>query len=387
MGRKSLIIFIAILILILSCQATTQSTNKIETTTENVSEAIKYFDFGKEYLKNKIYDSAIRNFQKSIEESLDFIEAYNGLGLSFEGKMDYTRAESLYNFMITNFPKNAEGYVNMGNLYSKMKKYNDAEKFYFNALSVDSMNSKAYFGLAQIYENISPSKKELSKLKCYEKACTFDPENLKAAYAYAKALIKIEEYQKAVDLLKKISEAHPTFVEPLANLAEAYLETKQYQRAIETFNKVNQLDSTIVNTYLGLARAYQGLKDYDLAEKNYAKMISLMPYSTVPYLYLGQMYIETKNYDKAISYLEKALAKNPNDVNALLLIAQSYFLKVDPVNAKKSDENYQQALGLLEKSGEYFKKIIELKGKYVKEAQTGLENIEKRKKDIDPTRW
>ncbi|MEJ5306944.1 MAG: tetratricopeptide repeat protein [candidate division WOR-3 bacterium] len=385
--KKVLFIFLAIFILIFGCQATTQTSNKTTQPNQQVSDAIKYFDFGKEYLKNKIYDSAIKNFQKSIEESLDFIEAYNGLGKSFEGKMDYTRAESLYNFMMTKFPSNPEGFVNMGNLYIKLKKYNDAEKFFFDALKIDSTSSKAYYGLAQLYENISPSRKEFNKLSCYEKACNFDPENLVAAYAYAKALIKVEQYQKAVDLLKKISDNHPTFVEPLSNLAEAYLETKQYQKAIETYNRVNQLDSTIVNTYLGLARAYQGLKDYSSAEKNYNKMITLMPYSTVPYLYLGQMYMEIKDYDRAINYLDKALAKSPNDVNALLLIAQAYFLKVDPVKAKKSDENYQEALKILDKSASYFNKIIEMKGKYVKEAQTGLENIEKRKKEIDPTRW
>lgn len=385
--KKVLFIFLAIFILIFGCQATTQTANKTVQPNQQVSDAIKYFDFGKEYLKNKMYDSAIKNFQKSIEESLDFIEAYNGLGKSFEGKMDYTRAESLYTYMVTKFPSNPEGFVNMANLYSKLKKYTEAEKYYFDALKVDSTSSKAYYGLAQLYETLPPSKKEFNKFSCYEKACKFDPENLAAAYSYAKALIKVEQYQKAVDLLKKISDNHPTYVEPLSNLAEAYLETKQYQKAIETYNKVNELDSTIINTYLGLARSYQGLKDYSSAEKYYNKMIKLMPYSTVPYLYLGQMCLEIKEYDKAINYLDKALAKNPNDPNALLLMAQAYFLKVDPVNAKKSDENYQEALKLLDKSASYFNKIIELKGKYLKEAQTGLENIKKRKKEIDPTRW
>ncbi|MDD3803162.1 MAG: tetratricopeptide repeat protein [bacterium] len=383
--KKILIISLALIILLAACETTQTQTkaNDIDKKDE-VSDAIKYYDFGKEYLKNKQYDSAIKNFTNSINDSAGFIDAYTGLGRSYEGKFDYTRAESVYTSAKDKFPKSTAGYNGLGGMYLKMKQYEDAEKAFLSALAIDSMDSKSYYGLGQVYDKKKPTNKELSAIKCYEKSCRFDPEDLAAAYAYSKALMKAERYKEALDLLKKVSDDHPTFVEPLANLAEAYLETKQYQEAINTYNKVNALDSTITNTYLGIARAYQGMKKYDMAEQNFKKLISLMPSSTIPYLYMGQMYLDINNYTKAIDNLNLALAKNPNDENALLLIAQSYFLKVDP--NKVNDDNYDAALKTLETSESYFSKLITL-NKYVKEANTGLDNIKKRKKEIDPTRW
>jgi len=383
--KRLFLIFIALIAVISGCE-TTQTDAKVNDVNkkDEVSDAVKYYDFGKEYLKNKQYDSAIKNFTNSINDSAGFIDAYVGLGRSYEGKFDYTRAESVYTVARDKFPKSTAGYNGLGNMYLKMKQYDDAEKSFMKALDIDSMDAKSYYGLGQVYDKKKPTNASLSSLKCYEKACKIDPEDLAAAYAFSKSLMKAERYKEALDLLKKVSEDHPTFVEPLANLAEAYLETKQYQDAINTFNKVNQLDSTITNTYLGIARAYQGLKKYDMAEQNFKKLISLMPSSTIPYLYMGQMYLDIDNYGKAIDNLNLALAKNPNDENALLLIAQSYFLKVDPT--KVNDENYDSALKTLETSEGYFNKLISL-NKYVKEANTGLDNIKKRKKEIDPTRW
>ncbi|HAV92603.1 TPA: hypothetical protein DCW38_05420 [candidate division WOR-3 bacterium] len=384
--KKFLFIALVIIITMAGCE-TTQTEAKVNDVDkkDNISDALKYYDFGKEYLKNKQYDSAIKNYANAINDSVDFIDAYVGLGRSYEGKLDYTRAESVYIFTKEKFTKSTAGNNGLGFLYLKLKQYDNSEKAFLNALAIDSADAKSYYGLGQVYDKKKPTAKELSSLKCYEKSCEFDPEDLAAAYAYSKALMKAEKYKEAIDFLKKVSEDHPTFVEPLSNLAEAYLETKQYQEAINTYNKVNQLDSTIVNTYLGIARAYQGLKKYDTAEQYFKRMVVLMPSSTIPYLYLSQMYLDLNNYSKAIDNLNLALAKNPNDENALLLIAQCYFLKVDP--NKVNDANYDEAMKILDTSETYFNKLIALNGKFVKESNTGLENIKKRRREIDPTRW
>ena len=384
--KKILFLTLILIIVIIGCETTQRETkvNNVDKK-DDVSNAIKYYDFAKEYLKNKQYDSAIKNYTIAINDSADFIDAYVGLGKSYEGKFDLTRAESVFIVIKDKFPKSTSGENGLGFMYLKLKQYDNAEISFLNALTIDSADAKSYYGLGQVYDKKKPTIKDLTSLKCFEKSCKFDSEDLAAAYAYSKALMKAERYKEALEFLKKVHEDHPTFVEPLSNLAEAYLETKQYSEAINTYNKVNQLDSTIINTYLGLARAYKELKKYDMAEKNFKKMITLMPSSTIPYLYMGQMYLDINNYSKAIDNLNLALAKNPNDENALLLIAQCWFLKVNP--DKVNDENYDEAMKILETSETYFNKLLSLNGKYVKEANTGLNNIKKRRKEIDPTRW
>lgn len=386
----NIIIPVFILLIILASCETTQTDNTADTgevTDQKVSEAVKRYDFGKEYLKNKSWEAAIKNFEMAIKDSSGFMDAYIGLGKAYEGKMYYQQAESVYVLTVSKF-KNPSGHVALGYMYTKLKEYNKAMTSFRNALNLDDENAAAYFGLGKVYKAQKEGKEGILKaLPCFEKACQFNPDDLAAAYEYGKLLLDLEEYKKAQEFLSKVVDDHPNFVEPVTKLAEAYLESKEYKKAIEAYNKSLLLDSTQINTYLGIARSYQGLKDYTAAEKQYLKVAQINPSLTLPYLYIAQMYAGTKNYDKAISSLNTAVSKNPRDADAYYLMAQCYFLKVNAEKAKKDDAERQKAYDWLDKSEQYFNKAVEISPSLKTSASKWFENIKKRRNEIDPDRW
>lgn len=390
--KRFLNIMIPVLIIIAvlaSCETTqtNNASNTGEVTTEKVSEAQKRYDFGKEYLKNKTWDSAISNFQLAIKDSADFLDAYIGLGKAYEGKMYYQQAESVYTMTVKKF-NDASGHVALGYMYLKLKEYTKSVNAFENAVKLDDENSAAYFGLGKVYKAQKEGKEGILKaLPCFEKACEFNPDDLAAAYEYGKLLLELEEYKKAQEFLEKVVDDHPNLVEPVTKLAEAYLESKEYKKAIDAYTKSLALDSTQINTYLGMARSYQGLNDYASAEKEYLKVAALNPQLTLPYLYIGQMYAGIKKYDTAINFLSKAIAKNPRDADAHYLMAQCYFLKVDPAKAKASDAEREKAYEWLDKSESNFKKAVELAPSLQSSATKWYDNIKKRRNEIDPDRW
>lgn len=386
--KRFIFIFIAVIILITACETTgTNDGNAGEVTNGNISSAVKYYDFGKEYLKNKQYDSAIKNFIKAIEDSSAYRDAYLGLGNAYENKMYYDKAESVYNVLSEKFPQDPAGIIAKGNLNVTLRDYSTAEQLFNEALELDSKNANAYFGLGKVYEKKYGGEEGILKaISCYEKACQYNPDDLTIAYKYGKALLEMEHYKDAVKFLEQVVADHPNIVGPISNLAEAYLESGEYRKAIDAFNRTLELDETIVNAYLGLARSYNGLNDYKNAEKAYLQLAEVKTNSTVPYLYLGQMYLNIKYYDSAIKYLDKALTVNPNDTRALLLLGQAYFFKGDPKNVStEADREY--AYSMLEKSESYFQKIINIGGSYKSDAEKGLNNIKQWRKELDPTRW
>ncbi|MDY6787197.1 MAG: tetratricopeptide repeat protein [candidate division WOR-3 bacterium] len=380
------LIFILILG-VMGCETPQTETGMNDVTKENVSDAVKYYDFAKEYLKNKQYDSAIKNFEKAIADSSKFKDAYIGLGEAYESKMYYTKAEETYEKLMEEMPSHPAAYTALGSLYTKLREYDKAEQYFDAALDKDPGFANAWYGKGKLLEaKYSGSEGILKALSCYEKACAIDSENLSLAYKYGKALIESGRYKEAQAFLKKVVESHPKIVGPLTNLAEAYLESGDYEEAAAAFRKTIQLDPTIVNSYLGLARSYQGMGEWTKAKNAYLRLAEENPNSVIPYLYLGQMYLNLKNYDQAIFYLKKGHDVSPSDTRTLLLLGQAYFFKGNPKDVKTEDDR-ENAYKNLEISEGYFKQIIELGRNYVGEAEKGLKNISNWRKELDPTRW
>ncbi|MCK4524272.1 tetratricopeptide repeat protein [candidate division WOR-3 bacterium] len=386
--KKLLVLIIIGMLLLIGCETTSSNEKQVnnDITKETISDAVKYYDFGKEYLKNKQYDSAIKNFVKAIEDSAMYRDAFIGLGNAYENKFYFDKAESLYNVLSDRIPSDPAGKIALGYLFIKLKEYDKAENYFNVALEIDSKNANAYFGLGKVYEKKFGKDGITKAIVCYEHACTYNPEDLTIAYKYGKALLDLEKFKKAQVFLEQVVADHPNIVGPISNLAEAYLEAGDYKHAITAFNRTIELDPTIVNAYLGLARSYQGLKDYESAKKSYLELAKFKEGSVIPYLYLGQMYMNIKYYDSAIKYLKTAICIDKNEKRALLLLGQAYFYKGDPKKAT-TDEKIEYALEMLNVSEAYFKKIIALGGKYVSDAEKGMKNVKQWRKDLDQTRW
>jgi tetratricopeptide (TPR) repeat protein len=175
--------------------------------------------------------------------------------------------------------KSAALYRNLGLLYSKVQKYNEARDAYLKAVEIDS--------------TYTPVLKDLAAL------LHLADQNDKAAAVYIRYL-----------------QSQPDDVDALVGLAESCLEINQIAKAQEAAQGAFSRDSTNVHARLALARV--GLETRDTA----LRQQSLYLYATLPdsirltardYARIGAIHADNKNYPKAQEYLDKAMALDPQE--------------------------------------------------------------------------
>ena len=308
-GTSFFLLPIIYCLLVLSCVSSqVEVEEEIETEKPQVSDAKKYYSFGREYLKNEMYDEAIKNFEHAIEESVSCVDAYVNLGLAYRAKRDYVEMERVYKELIEVAP--AKGHYALGGVYTNEKKYEKALSEYKEALKTDSSYVDALYGLGYVYEKIGDSQSAINE---YLHALTLDPKNEGIRYSLGKAYISNEQYEKGIKELKILKESHPEDLDVRRALGSALNSIEDYKFAKEEFEYITTYAPSDIISRVNLGKAFQGLKEYDNAVQSYKEAISIDTTNISLYCHLIGLHIELKNLNKADQLLKTALQINPDD--------------------------------------------------------------------------
>ena len=93
-------------------------------------------------------------------------------------------------------------------------------------------------------------------------------------------------------------------------------------------------------SYLNLGDKYLKDENYSQALIAYKKAAILTPRSYAPYLKQGILAQETKHYQEAIDFINRSITWGPQELEAYLVLGETYLLNNDLANAKAS---FQQA--------------------------------------------
>ncbi len=100
---------------------------------------IAYFELGKLYRDMGEYETAIDNFNKSLDINKN-IEAYFQLALTYERMNKLDKSEKIYKEIIILDPKHAEANFSLGLLYLRKKDYKNAENKISRAIEINPNN-------------------------------------------------------------------------------------------------------------------------------------------------------------------------------------------------------------------------------------------------------
>jgi tetratricopeptide (TPR) repeat protein len=168
-----------------------------------------------------------------------------------------------------------------------------------------------------------------------------DP-NLNYYSAIGECWSEIKSWEKAVTAYEKAISinANP---KDYYMLARAYQNLQNYDKAEEYYKKVTELKADFLPAYLQLAYI-AGKKDPEtklyLAKPYYEKIIELTENEQEKYkkerargfAYLAFYYYDTKDNPKAYKYAEKALQLDPNDKNSAQILDYLKKIGVKPEN-------------------------------------------------------
>jgi tetratricopeptide (TPR) repeat protein len=160
------------------------------------------------------YRKAITEYELTLKNNPRMIEAYRFLGESYkqlykpgvnnpENNDKKTRALDALNKALAIEPNNKDIIYSLGDMYDKLRSFDQAEKLYLRIIELDPTNMSNYYVVAEFYKRYAGEKKEIARKAeaMYLRRIETDPENPQG-YAYMASYL---ESLQASDPVKQLS--------------------------------------------------------------------------------------------------------------------------------------------------------------------------------------
>ncbi len=287
---------------------------------------------------------ALEQYKKYLTTTNDLLQLYN-YGKLLIKTSRFTKADSVFKTLVKNHPNNANYRYYLG-LIKENKKDSTALDSYRKALNLDGNYVNAAYKVAKL----------LLQKKSYNQAEKYINIGLKSdslSIRFLKykglQLFKLKEYNKAINIFKKLIELKSSDQSLYFRLARSYFAVFDFENAIVEFKHlIARFDDKNPTYYLYLGKSYQALHYYEQAEQAIKqailikKNISLEP----ELLVLATLYEKQKQYKKQIEACKNVLAENPNNALAYYLLAKASDNYYEDKNiALTHYENYLKKFG------------------------------------------
>ena len=348
---------------------------------EKKSIDILYYSLGSIYLEKKAYKLSRKKFSKSLEINNENYSNILGIAISYFNEGNYSEANENFNKFIKFQPKNIMALNMLGNSLFLLKKYDFAINSYKKSLKLKKNQPFVYFSIASIftlisnyknavgiYEEIYESKsflkfnenniiqfymdygKSLEKLNkiylssnLYEESIKKYNQNTDLYNSYISLLLKIENYELALSLLKRCENIDPDKYQTIANFGVYHYQTQNYKRAQEYFLRAVKIEPENYILLNNLSSAQIELELYDEAYDNAKKSLIYNSSYSMAYNNISRVFYQNDKIKESLDYAKKSYKINPSDGIYCNNIA-----------------NCELALGNKKEAQKYYKKALEL---------------------------
>jgi cytochrome c-type biogenesis protein CcmH/NrfG len=168
-----------------------------------------------------------------------------------------------------------------------------------------------------------------------------DKAEIERLYKRSVALIKRKEPKDAVKTLVQALAINPGYKEALKELGKLYLDQKMWGKASAVYKSLAENTNDPVD-YSHLGLALYNDRVFDAAASAYQEAVSLDPKRPQRYVSLGHVYLDAEKTPLALIAFNKALHLEGDNVDYLLLVAETHKLL----------ENFDDAKEILKKTME-----------------------------------
>lgn len=308
-----------------------------------------YYKIGQIYYLTGEYSKALDNFKKAYILNQNNIDSVAHLAELYYRFGEFEESLKYYKYLLEKSEKKSELFLTIGEIYYKTGDYQNAIEYYNKVLDSNTglspdIEKIVYVNLGNLY---SAMNKYEEALKSYYKAIEFDKLDVNIYYNIGVLALNMKDYNLAIDNFNKGLEIAPSNL--LLNLlsARTYLLMGDRDKAIITYNKIIEKFPQEITPYFELATLYYKISKFNEAKHYYELILNLNPSIDIQYkiyLNLGVIAQRLGNYDESIQLLNKAYAINSIDPYV------NYNLGVSYLNANN-----------LPKAKEYLKTVLRLK--------------------------
>lgn len=219
----------------------------------------------------------------------------------------------------------------------QLEKYDDSFTLLQHCLEINPYGAAALYEAAQYYLYLKQQNLAVGAL---ERACAYEPQNFWYAKALSSTYLQMNNRDKAIEVLKGMTERFPDKVDPLYTLLDLYTRSAKYDEVIAVLNRLEkrlgkseQLTMEKVNIYLQKG-------DKKEAQSELKGLIKEYPLELRYQIMLGDIYLQNSEHDKAVEIYQEVLAEESDNAMALYSMANYYKLT-------NQDELYNRQLDTL----------------------------------------
>ena len=267
----------------------------------------------------QMHVEALKRWTTVKEKFPDKIEAYLGLGNAYNGLYNHDEAEAMFLKAQAMDQGNPWAFIGYARVAQHQQMHAEALKRWTTVKDKFPDKIEAYLGLGNAYSGLSEYKQAE---KMYLKAQAMDPSNPWGFIGYARVAQYQQMHAEALERWTTVKDKFPDKIEAYLGLGNAYSELSNYDKAEAMFLKTQAMDPANPWGFIGYARVAQRQHIYAQALKRWTTVKEKFPDKIEAYIGHGDIYTCLAKYKKAETMFLKAQAMDPGNPWAFINYAR-----------------------------------------------------------------
>ncbi len=290
------------------------------------------------------YDKAIEFFNRAKVYNKTHPAIYMNMAIAHRHKKEFAKALKNAEKSLSLKPGDINTMLLLGNIYFELGKYKDAARVYSDALKLSPENPSLLFNMGA---SMAKTGDEFAAAEYFKKAGLSDSSGEIAYRAYSRLGIIYTErnqYDQAVDYLKKASALRPGDPVSRYNLGIAYLKQNRKNEALAELEKAEELGSKDSEMVEKIGEAYFSLNDYDRSLKTYNSLLKTRKRNVKILSRIGELYYKKGELDRAYNIYRKITEFEPATENARMAYLNMGNIMDDAARYEDAIKAYEKAM-------------------------------------------
>ncbi len=209
---------------------------------------------------------------------------------------------------------------NLGLAYSHLGKFDEARRYYFQAIDARPEHIEAYFRVGVDYASAGDARKSIPWLA---RVHDLAPARVDIAYALSEQLIQFQYFDSAKEVLKKALAAKPHDSLLLSALGDGKLAEGDTAGALDTYHQALAAVPKMPPALIGCARVYAAQEKDEEAQAFLKKALAADPDNPAAVGELGVLEAKHEQWNLAFEHLNRAWSQDRSNTKVALQLART----------------------------------------------------------------